>query len=499
MSGGSSGVEVHDVSTMDDEAAGPSLGGRAARASVALGGRQVAVALLGLAGAILIAREVSPAVFAVFAVSRSLFNVLCAGGDLGLAASLVRQRTAPTRSELRAVATVQVLITLVLSVALWWAGPALAASLSFPSGVDTVLRCTAVAVLLVALRATPQALLERSLRFGTIGAIDVAQAAAFTGTAVGLVYSGWGVPSFGAALVVQAGVGLVLTVAVQRLPGFTRDLTGTVARLSFGVPYFASTLVSALKDAVAPLVVGVVLGARDVGLVEWAVALATYPLFGIVVLQRVYLPVFARLQHDRERLGRAVESVVHATNLLVAPLAVLTAVLAPWATPVVFGSTWLPALPVFGFLWLANLVVATASPLAGLLNAMGRTRTVLRFSVLWMVATCVLTVPLVLGLGRVGFGVANALVQVSMVLFVRAARREATFRVLPVIWRSWATAVGAGALVLACAAVYPPRGIVPLVVQGAVGLLAYVGVTLRFQKVEVGRVRGLLQARSVTS
>ena len=459
------------------------LGTRVARASASLLLRQIVVFGLGLVGNVVLARRLEPAVFGAYVVATAVFAFFTIAGDLGLAASLVQQPSDPTRKEKRSVFTAQLVVGVSIALPLALVGPAVAHAAGAPHGVDALIRFVALALLMSLCRGVATATLERDLRFGVLGAINAGEALVFNGTAVMLAYLGWGVRSFGIALVAEALVGLVLTnVAASSIPLPTLRPIGIRRRLAFGVPLLASGLVSVVKDAVSPLFIGFVSGARDVGLVEWAVTFAAYPLLAVMLLQRVFLPAFARLQGDRARLGRAVEGVILATNLVAQPLAVVTLVFASDLTPAVFGSRWVDGLGVFYLLWLANIAVPTAAPLSGLLNAVGETRTVLRYSVFWAAATWLLTVPFVLGVGRIGFGLANVAVQLSALPFIRAAQRQAPFRVVAVLWRTWACAlVLAGALVIVKQLLHP-TGIVPLAASALAGLLFYAGLVALSQK-----------------
>lgn len=472
------------------------LGTRVARASLALLTRQALVFLAGLVGSILLARRLAPEVFGAYVIASTVFVFLTLAGDLGLATSLVRQPDEPDRHQLRSVLTIQCMLGGMLAGVLALVGPVVADAAGAPAGVDDLSRFVAGGLLLASMRSTANAQLERALRFSAIGVVNVVEALIFNGTAVVLAYRGLGVRSFGIALVAEAAFGLVATVALTGRPLVpTRRPQGIRVRLGFGLAVLGSSAVSVIKDAVSPVFIGFLLGARDVGLVEWAVTFAAYPLVAAMVLQRAFLPAFARLQTDATRLVKAVEAVLYATSLFTLPLAVTTLILAPRLTPAVFGEQWVPALPVFYLLWMANIGVPIAAPLSALLTALGDGKAVLRYSVLWMTATWLLTVPLVLLLGRLGFGIANVLVQLSAVPFIRYARRQVPFRVAEPLRGLWFCSAAFGACLLGVTAVVRPVGIVAVAALGLGGLTGFGALVMAFQKervrVLVSTVRGL--------
>jgi O-antigen/teichoic acid export membrane protein len=102
-----------------------------------------------------------------------------------------------------------------------------------------------------------------------------------------------------------------------------------------------------------------------------------------------------------------------ATNALTAPISILTLALIEPITRIIFGEKWLAALPIFYLLSLANLVVATSTPLQGLLNALGKSRITFVFAVIWALLTWLLGLPLIHWFGALGFALANVGVQLS--------------------------------------------------------------------------------------
>jgi O-antigen/teichoic acid export membrane protein len=196
-----------------------------------------------------------------------------------------------------------------------------------------------------------------------------------------------------------------------------------------------------------------------------------------MMLQRLYLPAFSKMHQHPGELGRFVEMVVRGTNTIVAPLAVLCLVLAVPITRIVFGDKWLPAIPFFYFLWTANLFVATATPLYGLLNALGRSRTALGFALLWMATTWAFGLPLIAAFGAIGFAAGNALVQLTNFLLYWVARRAVPLHLASAVLPAWAIASGMGVLVAVFAYIVPIANVVVLGVVGLAGLAIYAAAT----------------------
>jgi O-antigen/teichoic acid export membrane protein len=424
-----------------------------------------------------LARLVTPAEFGVYAVVLFLRSFLIAFGDAGLGASLIRQEDEPSVTDYRAVFTVQQGLVGLTTVVLLLAAPAVASAYDFGSEGLWLLRLLAVSLLFTSFQAIPSIRLERTLAFGPLATAGIAEAVTFNAVAVALAALGEGVISFGIALAAQSIVGaLILSVAARWPMGWAIDRARVRRHLSFGIPFQGILFVSLVKDSITPVLVGVLSGARDVGYVRWAQTFGAFAVLALMLLQRVYLPFFARLQHDPARLQRVVGQSIRATNALVAPLAMISLVLAPAITRLIFGQQWEPALPIFYLLWLANLFVATATPLLALLNALGESRLALGFSVMWMLATWALGAPLIMAFGAIGFGIANALVQLTNILLFRAAKQRVPLNLLKLAAPPWLAAFAVGAAMVAAQMLVPAHSLVVLSLYGCLAAAAYAAI-----------------------
>jgi teichuronic acid exporter len=453
-----------------------SVAARALRGAVALGLRQVIVQGFNLLGGIALARLLTPAEFGIYAIATFLLAFLGQFGDVGLGASLVRQPQEPEVREYRAMFSVQQVLVLVVVAAFWFAAPALTRAYDLDEGHRWTLRIVALSLFFMALRALPAARLERELAFDRLAIANVAETFVFNVLAVSLAYLGHGAQAFAFAILARSmvGAGVVLLVSPLRL-GFVWDWPLVKSHLSFGLAFQGISVVSLVKDSITPVLVGLVLGAADVGYINWAQQLAAYAVIALMAFHSLYLPAFARLQSDRAALGSFVERTIWATNAITAPLAVTTLVLFDPITTVVFGTKWLVAKPLFLLIAFANLFVPTVTPLLGLFNALGRSSWSLTFAIIWMVATWLFGAPLVMLYGFVGFGIANFLVQLTNLGVFYAARKLVPFRILATIWKVWLAAALTGAAVYVIHSNLPATTLPSLLGYFSLSLVGFIG------------------------
>ncbi len=447
---------------------------KAVRSVVALGFRQACGYALNGIGTALLARLLSPSEFGLYAIITFTLSFLTSFGDAGLGASLIREAEEPAEKDFRAVFTVQQMLVFAVVVLFWLASPRVALAYHLPSHGAWLFRLAAVSLLVTSFQVIPQIRLERRLAFDKLALVEVGMALAFNVTAVVLAWRGWGAMSFALGMLARSAAGVMLANLVSPWPmGWAWDWARVRRHLRFGLPYQGIGLVSLVKDSIAPVFVGLMLGTSQLGYINWASTVAVYPVVALAALQRIYLPAFSRMQEHREALGRLVEQTLRATHGVVAPLAVLTLVLIEPITRIVFGGKWLVALPLFYFFWIPNIFSPTTAPLMALLNALGRSRTTFSFALLWMLGTWVLGVPLILLFGARGYAMACAGVSLTTVLLFRVAQAQLPFRVLsPIlpVW-GWAATMGFGAYLFRRA--LPPAGLVGLVGQLGLDLLAY--------------------------
>jgi len=470
------------------------IASRALRGGFFLGVRQVLVHGANLLGVVALARMLSPAEFGTVVIALFLLGALASVSALGLGTSLVQRSAAPSALDERVVLTAQQLVAIVLAVALWVVAPYLTLQLVRPGVEAELFRAVALATLLFPLQTVPVARLERQLRFGRLALIEVVQALAYNLVAVLLVWWGAGTRAVAAALLVRALLAALLAqLASPWRIGFAFEATRLRALARFGIPFQAATWVSLVKDSLTPILLGATAGAAAVGFVDWAQTIATYPTLALMILQRLYVPAFARVQDRPQELTRLVERAIQATNAIAAPIAVVTLVLIGPIIELVFGARWRGAQELFYWLWCANLVVPTVTPLLGLLNALGRARAVLGLAVVWMLATWLLGAPLILWLGPVGFGIANLVVQASGFWAIALARQRVRFTVLANVLPSWACAAVVGLLTLLAARRWPPESLLHLGALGALALLAYTVALACVLRAETRRVWAALR------
>lgn len=468
------------------------LRARIARAGLAVGLRQFLVHGTNVLGGVILARLLAPADFGIYALVLFLGSFLTTLAGTGLASNLIRSPQEPTTGDLRALFTVQEALVLAAAAALAAASGRLAQWYGLGHNGWQLFALTGIALVAASLQAIPQVLLERDLRFPTVALIESLQALAFNATAIGLAWRGFGAVSFGWALAARALVGAVLANLAAPWPiGLLLERCRLEAHLKFGLYFAGSNVVSLVKDAINPIFIGALLGMAQVGFVNWAMMVAAYTSVALLGLQRVYMPSFARMMTHPGQLSSLIQTVLEVVNGVAAPVAVTTLALIGPITRTIFGAKWLPAIPLFYLFWAANMLVPSAMPLLGLLNASGRAKTALSYNALWLAMIWGLGAPLILALGPPGLGIASIATQLTLFALIKSAHHVADFRILMPTIRPWLAAATPFAVLLLAARLWPTPTAAQLLALVLLGLALYAGCTALIQG---PRLRNLLRS-----
>lgn len=357
--------------------------------------RAVLLQVMTLGGQVVLARSLEPRDFGVYAILRFALSFFVFLGDVGLGGALVQKKNQPTEDEVANVFTLQLLLTSSVMVVVWLlAGFVDNAWPDLPTSGPWLLRVLAVDLLLTALRTIPSILMERTLQFAKLAVLDIVLSFTFYATAVSLAVTGHGSRSLIIAVLAQGFIGAVLAFALHPFRPRLR-LSGEVLRpiIKFGVPFQLTQIIGFLNGAVTPIYAGAALGARALGLLNWAQDTAYFPLKAVEIVGRAGFPLYSRLQENPralgESFGRAVYLCASATAFFVALLLSMGGNL----VHVVFTDKWAPALPLL-YVYAGAISVGFYTPIvAAVLNATGRPQLLFRLSCIW-VALVWIAVPL---------------------------------------------------------------------------------------------------------
>ena len=469
----------------------PDVTTRAISGVKVLAARTLISALLRVVSTLVLARLLFPREYGLFGVASSITGLgmfLC---DVGLASALVRQETAPTRNAAFTVFCTQQVITGLVAIAIAGAVPALMHIYALPPAAKPLLLTMAFGLFSSSLRIVPMLALERDLQFPIIARCELLENLAQTGSTIAFAYSGWGAWALAGGGLVRGVVGLVLVWSASpwRPAGqFEWHILKRLAR--FGFAFQLSSVIPALLGGWMPLVVGRLLGVAAVGLVGWAVNLASVPLMLSAVLNRVAFPAYSRLSSDPDALGSSLSLSIRRLSAVFSLLIPLVVLVCPLSISLLFQARWSPAIPLVQWFSVECAVLTLTGLLASAQNAMGYAGERLVVTVIIGGLRCSIGYCAVRHFGLLGIGPAVFLVSLTELgasAHLVKLRNPVCGRLLRETLQPLLTAGAMLAAGLVCGRVVYPHDILG---QTTVSLAVFVGLIAAREAVTGGRALG---------
>lgn len=397
---------------------------------LALTSRTFLLQLVAFGATFLLTIYLTPSIFGIFFVVSAVISFLSYFSDIGLAAALIQKKEELTDDDLITTFTIQQLLVFPIALVSYLLSSKVASFYGLDREGVVLFQALVVSFFFSSLKTIPSVLLERSLKFHILVIPQIAETLGFYSVAVILASRGLGVASFTYAVLTRAIVGLILMYAVS--PWKIRiGIKMTVAKrlLKFGIPFQLNSFLALIKDDLMTVFLGKILPFSEVGYIGWAKKWAEVPLRLIMDgVIRVTFPAFARLQHSKEILGRAIEKTLFGLAITILPISVgLMFFIDPLVKLIPKYGKWEPALFSFSLFVLASILAAFSTPLTNALNAVGKIKITLILMVSWTVATWIFTVTLVHFIGFNGVAVALFILTSSLGIVVALTKKVADF------------------------------------------------------------------------
>lgn len=450
---------------------------------------------------IVLVRLLSPQDYGLAGMTLLFQGIVVVVADLSMGAALIQRREITDTDRSTVFWTTAAIGTLLTVSGVALSGPL--ASFYHAPAVRPLFVVLSLSFVLTALQVTPQALLDREMRFKLVYLrISVAS---IVGSITGLAAAFLGAGAWALVLMQMATSlsGLILIWACCRWrPRFLfswksfRDLGG------YGIKMCGSNMLSYVTLNVDNLMVGRFLGSAALGAYAVAFNLMFLPIARIISpIQLALFPAFSRWQDDHSQIADLWLRVLRVVGAVFIPAMLGFIVVAPDFVDVVLGQKWLAAVPVLQLLGAVALAQGIALVGQRVLAAVDKTETLIRFAVFNTVA---LIGAIALGLqwGLVGVSVCYAAVAVPLQMFyVWLTARAVSVRFRDVARILLGVTIASGVMVACCLLLRsylvsidlaaPAR----LAAVAAAGALVYAGMCLIVVPELLGEVRNLRAQR----
>jgi O-antigen/teichoic acid export membrane protein len=442
--------------------------------------------LLTLASAMILARLLAPEIFGLFAMVLSITEIARYMMEIGLGTATVQKENI-TQEEVSALFWINVTIGLVLALAVAVVSPAVA---WFYGNTKLVNICLVLSLtfLFRGIVVQHRALLERQMRFGYLGIINITSNFSSYAAAIFLAYNGFGVWALvwrEIVFVTLYAVGIWLF--CRWMPGLPKLQANVRSSLSFGVDLSGVSFIQYLTQNLDKILIGRFCGASSLGLYTKASQLAMMPIENIrMIFWDIGLSPLSALQSDEERYRNFYGRLLAIQSLLYLPIVMFIAIQAEDVIRLLLGEVWVSAAPILRIFAVAGFVTPIVATFQLVMVSCGKTRRYLTWGI---INGSFMILSYVSGIRWGVIGVAYAYTCASYLLLVLALRyclKDTPINTIFVI-KNISTAIlscfGAGAILVGLLPQLPNLStLINIIYSFAVFLLVYLALLLCIPK-----------------
>jgi teichuronic acid exporter len=369
---------------------------------------------------IYVIRILNPADYGLMGMASILIPFAALLNELGMIPALIQSRLVDEQL-IRQLFGFVITSTLLMFCLLFLAAPALSAFFGEPR-LTPLTRVLAAAIVIGAVSAVPNALLERDLQFKGISLVEFSSMIVGSLATLVLAIEAFGVWSLVIGQVVSTTVKTIGILVVSRfrlVPIFAWSRLRSI--FAFGANITGQRVLWYAYSSADLLLIGKLLGDRALGIYSVAFQLATLPaskVFGIV--NRVAFPAYARLQNDNRQAADYFVTSVRLTWVVFCPMLWGLSSVSHEFVEVFMGRNWAEAAVVLGLVPLIVPFRVIVLLLAPLTDGLGRPDIGLRNL---LTSTTLIPVAILIGTLKGLTGVCIALIIASMVALVINCRR----------------------------------------------------------------------------
>ncbi|HEX2939933.1 MAG TPA: oligosaccharide flippase family protein, partial [Rhodopila sp.] len=390
-----------------------SLRGKVFHGGAMLMGRQLVSMGLSLIGLLVITRIIGPAAYGPYVAALGICMYAQNLGQAGIGVYLVRAAETPSERTYDTASTVLLISACSLAVCIE-AGMGLITRWIPMPGLGHLLSVLMLSVVLQTLTVAASAKLERALDFRRVAMIETAGQLLYYGSALPLVFLGFGVWSLVSGYMLQQlFLCIAFHVAARYRPKLAWDGAIVRSMLSYTFGYAAADWLWQLRGLVNPVIAGHFLPAEAVGQIGLAIRMLELLSFTKTVAYRLSVAVLAKVQDQPAKLVAAATDGMRLQTLALGPVLIGFSWFGGILLSMVFGKRWEPVMTVYPFLALSYLTNAQFNIHSSILYVLRRNWDVSWFHIVHIVLFAGAAWFMIGRYGLVGYGYAEAVALLS--------------------------------------------------------------------------------------
>jgi O-antigen/teichoic acid export membrane protein len=414
---------------------------------------------VALVSSIVLARLLAPGDFGLAAMAMVVIGFVDLFSDLGTTAAVV-QRQDVSDEMLSTVFWFNVLFGLLATLAVLLIAP-FAADFYREPRVAEIMHWLAFTFFAAGLRTVHQAVLQRSLAFNRLAALEIAGSVISSIVGVTAAYMGYGVWSLVYQSISGAAAMTALFWAASKWrPRFVFRFADVASVANYSLHLTGHGIFNYFARNADNLLIGRFLGAQDLGYYDLAYRILLYPLqASSSIIGRVVFPIYSKIQDDNARFRSAYIKVAGLIALVTFPVMFGVMAVAQPLVLTLFGAKWAPMIPLLMIFAPISGGQTIGTTVGAIYQAKGRADWLFRWGLL---AGIVTVIAFAIGLQWGVVGVAISYAVITLLLTYPSFAIPFRLIELPVstlvvrLWRPSACTVLMLAVVFGVRALLPP-------------------------------------------
>ena len=321
----------------------------------------------------IIARTGGPELWGLFAVSQVVLTVFVVLSQ-GCWAYLIQSKTSPTFDEIGNCYSIQTIISIIWILIVLGLASTLSRHLASKELIQLLVG-TVLGGFFYGWRYVIGGLSERNFQYQVSTISEISDIFIFNGFAILLAIAGY--PFYGILIgnVLRGFVSVLVAMRISREKVYFRLNSSLLKPITrFSLPYSGFTALQWLPIYAGPVVAGLFLGVRELGLLQMAYKTVEYPRVLVTVTSRISMSFFSRLGTSPDNMRSAVKRTIDTLNFVLIPAMFLLTALGPVWIPFVYGPQWLPMSDVMLIIVFPHLTMSTMMIISTFLSSQGRSQ-----------------------------------------------------------------------------------------------------------------------------
>jgi teichuronic acid exporter len=341
---------------------------------------------------LILARLLSPQEFGLIA----MISVFIALGDgvikSGLTNSLIRSENLG-ESDYSTVFYFNLFGSFIVYGLLYFSAPFIAAFYN-QSRLTEIIQVYGIIFILNAFSAVQLARLTKQMDFKTQMIVSLPSIIISSAVGIYMAYNGYGVWSLVWNSLIQSGLSTIqLWYHSKWIPIFKFSTEKFKYHFNYGFKIMLSGTIDILFTNIYAIIIGRYFIPAQVGFYNRASTLQMFPVVNFsMILSKVSFPLFAKIQHDNEKLKSVYKKLMQMVTFLIAPTLIFMGVLAEPLFRFLFTEKWLPAVPYFQILCYNGILYPLHSYNLQILNVKGRSDLFLKLELIKKVIVVIMLV-----------------------------------------------------------------------------------------------------------